>query len=117
MRISDWSSDVCSSDLHPQNLFDAEILSEEFVEWVERSHLLKRAFREVAVLGGLIERQHPGKTTTGKPVTFSTDLIIHVLQKNETDHLLIEDSWAEARSRLPEVAHRGTLPPRTEGAM
>ena len=92
---------------HPQNLFDAEILSEEFVEWVERSHLLKRAVREVAVIGGLIERQHPGKRKTGKQVTFSTDLIFDVLQKYEPDHLLLEAAWADARERLTDVARVG----------
>ena len=49
----------------PAALFSADILEDEFVDWVERSHLLKRAFREVAVIGGLVERQHPGKRKTG----------------------------------------------------
>ena len=103
--------------LHPQNLFDAEILSEEFVEWVERSHLLKRAFREVAVIGGLIERQHPGKRKTGKQVTFSTDLIFDVLRKYEPDHLLLEAAWADARERLTDVARLGDLLDRAAGTM
>ena len=47
---------------------------------MQQSHLLKRAFREVAVIGGLVERQHPGKRKTGRQVTFSTDLIYDVLQ-------------------------------------
>ena len=102
---------------HPQNLFDAEILSEEFVEWVERSHLLKRAFREVAVIGGLIERQHPGKRKTGKQVTFSTDLIFDVLRKYEPDHLLLEAAWADARERLTDVARLGDLLDRAAGTM
>ncbi|MEI4506207.1 ligase-associated DNA damage response DEXH box helicase [Sphingopyxis sp. CCNWLW253] len=102
---------------HPPNLFDAEILSEEFVEWVERSHLLKRAFREVAVIGGLIERQHPGKRKTGKQVTFSTDLIFDVLQKYEPDHLLLEAAWADARERLTDVARLGDLLDRAAGTM
>ena len=50
----------------PQSLFSADILEREFVEWVERSNLLKNAFREVAVIGGLVERQHPGKRKTGR---------------------------------------------------
>ena len=65
----------------------ADILEHEFVDWVEHSHLLKRAFREVAVIGGLVERQHPGKRKTGKQVTFSTDLIYDVLRKYEPDHI------------------------------
>ena len=102
---------------HPENLFDAEILSEEFVEWVESSHLLKRAFREVAVIGGLIERQHPGKRKTGKQVTFSTDLLFDVLRKYEPDHLLLEAAWADARERLTDVARLGDLLDRAAGTM
>ncbi|MEQ8311917.1 MAG: ligase-associated DNA damage response DEXH box helicase [Sphingopyxis sp.] len=102
---------------HPETLFDAEILSDEFVEWVENSHLLKRAFREVAVIGGLIERQHPGKRKTGKQVTFSTDLIFDVLRKYEPDHLLIEAAWADARERLTDVARLGDLLDRAAGTM
>ena len=102
---------------HPEALFDAEILSDEFVEWVEQSHLLKRAFREVAVIGGLIERQHPGKRKTGKQVTFSTDLIFDVLRKYEPDHLLLEAAWADARERLTDVARLGDLLDRAAGTM
>ena len=102
---------------HPQNLFDAEILSEEFVEWVETSHLLKRAFREVAIIGGLIERQQPGKRKTSKQVTFSTDLIFDVLRKYEPDHLLLEAAWADARERLTDVARLGDLLDRAAGTM
>lgn len=101
----------------PAMLFDAEILSDEFVEWVENSHLLKRAFREVAVIGGLIERQHPGKRKTGKQVTFSTDLIFDVLRKYEPDHLLLEAAWADARERLTDVARLGDLLDRAAGTM
>ena len=101
----------------PAALFDAKILEGEFVEWVESSHLLKRAFREVAVIGGLIERQHPGKRKTGKQVTFSTDLIFDVLRKYEPDHLLLEAAWADARERLTDVARLGDLLDRAAGTM
>ncbi|UNU42637.1 ligase-associated DNA damage response DEXH box helicase [Sphingopyxis sp. YF1] len=101
----------------PAGLFDAAILEDEFVEWVEGSHLLKRAFREVAVIGGLIERQHPGKRKTGKQVTFSTDLIFDVLRKYEPDHLLLEAAWADARERLTDVARLGDLLDRAAGTM
>ena len=87
----------------PAALFSADILEHEFVDWVERSHLLKRAFREVAVIGGLVERQHPGKRKTGKQVTFSTDLIYDVLRKYEPTHLLLEAAWADARARMTDV--------------
>ncbi|HEX7709373.1 MAG TPA: ligase-associated DNA damage response DEXH box helicase [Sphingomonadaceae bacterium] len=84
-------------------LLSPEILAHEFVEWVQSSYLLKRAFREVAVIAGLVERQHPGKRKSGKQVTFSTDLIYDVLRKYEPDHLLIQAAWADARARLTDV--------------
>ena len=93
----------------PASLFSADILEHEFVDWVERSHLLKRAFREVAVIGGLVERQHPGKRKTGKQVTFSTDLIYDVLRQYEPGHLLLEAAWADARARMTDVGRLASL--------
>jgi ATP-dependent Lhr-like helicase len=93
----------------PVPLLSPDILTHEFVEWVTESHLLRRAFREVAVIAGLVERQHPGKRKTGKQVTFSTDLIYDVLRKYEPDHLLIEAAWADARARMTDVGRLGDL--------
>jgi ATP-dependent helicase Lhr and Lhr-like helicase len=71
--------------------------------------LLKRAFREVAVISGLVERQHPGKRKSGRQVTFSTDLIYDVLRRYEPDHLLLEAAWADARARMTDVGRLGAL--------
>jgi len=93
----------------PRPLFSPDILEHEFVDWVQQSHLLKRAFREVAVIGGLVERQHPGKRKTGKQVTFSTDLIYDVLQKYEPSHLLLQAAWADARAKMTDVGRLANL--------
>ena len=93
----------------PAPLLSPNILTEEFVEWVTESHLLRRAFREVAVISGLVERQHPGQRKTGKQVTFSTDLIYDVLRKYEPDHVLIEAAWADARARMTDVGRLADL--------
>ncbi|TCJ41229.1 ligase-associated DNA damage response DEXH box helicase [Parafrankia sp. BMG5.11] len=90
-------------------LLSPDILQDEFVEWVQNSHLLRRAFREVAVIGGLVERQHPGKRKSGKQVTFSTDLIYDVLRKYEPDHVLLEAAWADARTRMTDIGRLGDL--------
>jgi ATP-dependent Lhr-like helicase len=76
---------------------------------VQDSHLLRRAFREVAVISGLVERQHPGKRKSGRQVTFSTDLIYDVLRKYEPDHVLIEAAWADARARMTDIGRLGDL--------
>jgi len=101
----------------PQSLFSPDILEREFVEWVERSYLLKSAFREVAVIGGLVERQHPGKRKTGRQVSFSTDLIYDVLRKYEPDHLLLRAAWDDARTRLTELGRLVRLVDRASATM
>ena len=101
----------------PRPLFSRDILADEFVAWVESSHLLKRAFREVAVIGGLVERQHPGKRKSGKQVTFSTDLIYDVLRRYEPDHLLLKAAWDDARARMTDVGRLADLLDRAEGTI
>ena len=93
----------------PLPLLSPDILTDEFIDWVQDSHLLRRAFREVAVISGLVERQQPGKRKTGKQVTFSTDLIYDVLRKHEPEHVLLEAAWADARERMTDVGRLGTL--------
>jgi ATP-dependent helicase Lhr and Lhr-like helicase len=109
-----WSLDPIDD---PKPLFSADILTDEFVEWVENSALLKRAFREVAVIGGLVERQHPGKRKSGRQVTFSTDLIYDVLRRYQPDHLLIEAAWADARTKMTDVGRLGNLLDRAANTM
>ncbi|QZH76311.1 MAG: ligase-associated DNA damage response DEXH box helicase [Erythrobacter sp.] len=93
----------------PRPLLSPDVLTDEFIDWVQDSHLLRRAFREVAVIGGLVERQHPGKKKSGRQVTFSTDLIYDVLRKYEPDHVLIEAAWADARARMTDVGRLADL--------
>ena len=101
----------------PAALFSKDILREEFTDWVQQSALLKRAFREVSVIGGLVERQHPGRRKTGKQVTFSTDLIYDVLRKYEPGHVLLEAAWHDARARLTDVGRLGDLLDRAADTM
>ncbi|MEO6094085.1 MAG: ligase-associated DNA damage response DEXH box helicase [Novosphingobium sp.] len=98
---------------HPAELLSPDILTHEFVDWVQQSYLLRRAFREVAVISGLVERQQPGLgrsgRKSGRQVTFSTDLIYDVLRKYEPDHLLIQAAWADARARMTDIGRVGDL--------
>ena len=101
----------------PAPLLSPDILTDEFIDWVQDSHLLRRAFREVAVIGGLVERQHPGRRKTGKQVTFSTDLIYDVLRKYEPEHLLLEAAWADARTRMTDIGRLADLLDAAEGQL
>jgi len=101
----------------PAPLFSADILDREFINWVEDSSLLKRAFRDVAVISGLIERQQPRARKTGRQVSFSTDLIYDVLRRYEPDHLLLKAAWADARARMTDVGRLGELIDRASATM
>jgi ATP-dependent Lhr-like helicase len=101
----------------PQALFSPDILEREFVDWVEQSYLLKTAFREVAVIGGLVERHHPGKRKSGRQVSFSTDLIYDVLRRYEPEHLLLRAAWEDARARMTELGRLVRLMDRASATM
>ncbi len=101
----------------PKALFSPDILEQEFVDWVEQSMLLKTAFREVAVIGGLVERAHPGKKKTGRQVSFSTDLIYDVLRRYEPGHLLLRAAWDDARARMTELGRLVRLVDRASATM
>jgi ATP-dependent Lhr-like helicase len=101
----------------PKALFSPDILEQEFTDWVEQSYLLKTAFREVAVIGGLVERHHPGKRKTGRQVSFSTDLIYDVLRRYEPEHLLLRAAWSDARMRMTELGRLVRLVDRASATM
>src|SRR4029077_3229152 len=101
----------------PAALLSPDILEHEFVDWVQQSHLLKTAFREVAVIGGLVERQHPGKRKTGRQVSFSTDLIYDVLRRYEPQHLLLRAAWDDARQRMTKLGRLVRLVDRASATM
>jgi ATP-dependent Lhr-like helicase len=98
-----WSlSPVTRADLG--ELFDEDMLGDDLEAWMEDSSLLKRTFRNVAVIAGLIERHHPGeKRKSGRQVTFSSDLIYEVLKRHEPDHILLRATRADAARGLTDI--------------
>jgi len=101
----------------PKSLFSQNLLEDEFVQWVQGSNLLKRAFHDVAVIGGLVERAHLGERKSARQVSFSTDLIYDVLRRYEPDHLLLRAAWEDAKTRLTDVARLASLLDRAQGTM
>ena len=61
---------------------------------------MKRSFRAVATISGLIERNMPGKRKSGRQATFSSDIIYDTLRKFEPDHLMMRITRSEAMSGL-----------------
>jgi ATP-dependent Lhr-like helicase len=79
------------------------------------SWLLKRTFRNCALISGLVERNHPGAEKTGRQVTVSTDLIYDVLREHEPDHILLRATWADASAGLLDLARLGEMLSRIRG--
>ncbi|MDO9487967.1 MAG: DNA ligase-associated DEXH box helicase, partial [Sphingomonadaceae bacterium] len=112
--LSVWSLEPVTD---PKPLLSPEVLEDELAEWMAASPFLKKSFREVAIIAGLIERQHPGKKKTGSQVSFSSDLIYDVLKKYEPDHLLMQAAWADARTKLSDIARLNSLLERSQHSM
>jgi ATP-dependent Lhr-like helicase len=86
-----------------QQLFDEDMLGDDLEAWLAESWLLKRTFRNCAVISGLIEKRHPGQEKTGRQVTISSDLIYDVLRTHEPNHILLQATRADAATGLLDV--------------
>ena len=93
----------------PRPLFDPTVLEDELAQWLAASPFLRRAFREVAIIGGLIERVQPGVHKSDKAMSVSSDLIYAVLRRHEPDHLLLTAAWTDARGKLTDIARLAAL--------
>ncbi|MEO1114395.1 MAG: ligase-associated DNA damage response DEXH box helicase [Pseudomonadota bacterium] len=96
-------------------LFEEDILGDDLDAWLADSSLMKRTFRNCAVIAGLIERRHPGQEKTGRQVTVSSDLIYDVLRTHEPDHILLKATWADAAEGLLDISRLGELLARVRG--
>ncbi len=113
--LRDLSGMIGDGRLDLGRLFDEDMLGDDLDAWLASSNLMKRTFRNCAIIAGLIERRYPGKEKTGRQVTFSSDLIYDVLREHEPGHILLEAAWADAASGLLDVARLGEFLKRARG--
>ncbi|VAW15932.1 ATP-dependent, 3'-5' DNA helicase with strand annealing activity, partial [hydrothermal vent metagenome] len=105
--LEDLSQMINSKRLSLDKLFSSEMLGDDLEEWLAESSLMRRTFRNCAMISGLIERRHPGKEKTGRQITMSSDLIYDVLYAHEPDHILIEATRREAARGLLDIKRLG----------
>jgi ATP-dependent Lhr-like helicase len=96
-------------------LFDQDLLGDDLEAWMAESSMLKRTFRNVAVIAGLIQRNHPGAEKTRKQVTVNSDLIYDVLRKHQPDHILLRATRADAASGLTDIGRIAGMLERING--
>ncbi|MBD0273942.1 MAG: DNA ligase-associated DEXH box helicase, partial [Acetobacteraceae bacterium] len=96
-------------------LFSEDILGEDLEEWMAESSMLRRTFRNIATVAGLIEKNHPGQEKSGRQMTVNADLIYDVLRKHEPGHVLLRATRQEAAGGLTDVARIGLVLARAKG--
>ena len=113
--LGDVSARVERGTVSVQALFDEDMLGDDLEEWLAESSLMKRNFRDCAMIAGLIERNFPGQRKTGRQMTMSSDLIYDVLRKHEPDHLLLRAARADAARGLLDIGRLSAMLARVKG--
>ena len=97
------------------NLFGEDMMGDDLEEWMAESSMLKRSFRSVAVIAGLIHRNQPGAGASKKQVTVNSDLIYDVLRRHQPDHVLLRATRADAAHGLIDVTRVAGMLSRVKG--
>jgi ATP-dependent Lhr-like helicase len=107
--LGDFGGLIRTGRLSLAELFDQDMLGDDLESWLHESQLMRRTFRNAAIIAGLIERRHPGKEKTGRQVTVSSDIIYDVLYEHEPDHILIQATRRDAARGLLDIERLGHL--------
>ncbi|HEX4260403.1 MAG TPA: ligase-associated DNA damage response DEXH box helicase [Acetobacteraceae bacterium] len=96
-------------------LFAEDMLGDDLEAWMAESSMLRRTFRNVAVIAGLIERRRPGEERTRRQLTVNSDLIYDVLRRRQPDHVLLRATRADAAGGLTDLGRLAAMLARVRG--
>jgi ATP-dependent Lhr-like helicase len=113
--LRDVAFAIQRGELSLDALFDQDMLGDDLDAWLAESALMKRTFRNCAIIAGLIERRFPGEEKSRRQMTISTDLVYDVLRKHQSDHLLLRAAYADAASGLLDVRRVSEMLARVRG--
>ncbi|MGZ9092964.1 MAG: helicase-related protein, partial [Rhodoplanes sp.] len=113
--LRDLSRAVEHGALSLAALFDEDMLGDDLEAWLAESALMKRTFRQCAIIAGLIERRTGAEEKTRRQMTVSTDLLYDVLRRHQPDHVLLRAARAEAAAGLLDIRRLGLLLSRVRG--
>lgn len=99
----------------PGPLFDPSRLRDGLEGWLRGNAVMKRTFRNSAIIAGLIERTHPGRRKTGRQATFSSDVLYDTLLKYDPDHLMLQITREEALRGLVDFGRIEEMLARVQG--
>ncbi len=112
--LAAWGlADLAHADMDA--LFASDMLGDDLEEWLQESALMKRTFRNCAIISGLVARRAPGSEKTGRQTTISTDLVYDVLRRHQPGHILLEAAYEDAATGLLDIARLSDMLTRIEG--
>lgn len=107
-----WGLDTVND---PAPLFRAPDLRDGFENWLSGNAVMKKTFRGVATIAGLIERNLPQARKSGRQATFSADILYDTLAKYDPDHLMLQITREEAMRGLVDFGRIEEMLTRTAG--
>ncbi len=84
----------------PAALLNRDTLRHDLETWLAGNAVMKRTFRNTAIIAGLIERTHQGRRKSGRQATFSSDILYETLRKYDPNHLMLAITRTEAMRGL-----------------
>lgn len=113
--LGDMSFMIRDGRIDLNALFDPDMLGDDLEAWLAESALMKRTFRNCAIISGLIARRHTGEEKSRRQVLFSTDLVYDVLRKHQADHVLLRAARADAATGLLDLRRLSDMLARIHG--
>jgi len=113
--LGDMSFMIRHGMLDLDALFDPDMLGDDLEAWLAESALMKRTFRNCALISGLIARRFTNEEKSRRQVLFSTDLVYDVLRKHQADHVLLRAARADAATGLLDLRRLGDMLSRISG--
>jgi ATP-dependent helicase Lhr and Lhr-like helicase len=113
--LTDLGLAMRRDELSLDALFDQDMLGDDLEAWLAESALMKRSFRQCAIIAGLIERRYPGDEKSRRQMTISTDLVYDVLRRHQPDHVLLRAARTDAAGGLLDVRRLSEMLSRITG--
>jgi ATP-dependent Lhr-like helicase len=113
--LGDMGLRIQRGELSLAALFDEDMLGDDLEAWLAESAMMKRTFRNCAIIAGLIERRYPGEEKSRRQLTISTDLVYDVLRKHQPDHVLLRAARQDAAHGLLDIRRLGEMLARVKG--
>jgi ATP-dependent Lhr-like helicase len=113
--LGDPAFAIRHGELPLARLFDEDMMGDDLEAWLAESALMKRTFRQCAIIAGLIERRAPREEKNMRQMMVSTDLVYDVLRRHQAGHILLRAARQEAAVGLLDIRRLGAMLGRIRG--